>query len=82
MTDKYIPISCNYHDILESISMRRELCTITYVDESNAQHTVRDRISDIFARQGEEFIKLDSGTMIRLDRLRLVNETWFGSRSC
>lgn len=82
MTEKYKPISCTYHDILESLSMRRELCTIIYVDELNVQHTVRDRISDIFARQGEEYIKLDSGTLIRLDKLKLVNETWFGTGYC
>lgn len=80
--DKYKPISCTYHDILESVTVMREVCNIVYVDEQHVQHTVRSRITDIFARSGEEYIKLEDGTLIRLDRLRLVNETWFDTDKC
>jgi Rho-binding antiterminator len=82
MSDKYKPISCTYHDILESVTVLREVCDIVYVDEVNQQHSVRAKITDIFARSGEEFIKLEDGTLIRLDRLRMVNETWFGPSDC
>jgi Rho-binding antiterminator len=82
MAVKYKPISCSYHDILESLSVMRELCNIVYVDEEHVQHSAKARIIDIFARGGEEFIRLDNGILIRLDRLRLVNETWFGPESC
>ncbi|MFU8861564.1 MAG: hypothetical protein ACNA8K_14195 [Cyclonatronaceae bacterium] len=82
MTDKYKPISCTYHDILESVTVMKEVCHIVYVDEQQVQHTVKSRITDIFARAGEEYIKLENGTLIRLDRLRLVNETWFDQDRC
>jgi Rho-binding antiterminator len=82
MSDKYIPISCSYHDILESIAVMNEQCDIVFVDEKNQKHSIKARISDIFAKSGEEYLRLENGSLIRLDRLRLVNEIWFGPGSC
>lgn len=80
MTD-YKPISCSLHDVLESIAVLRETADIVYEDETGRQHHVKSHIRDIYSKSREEFLVLDDGTEIRLDRLRLVNEKWFGG-SC
>lgn len=74
----YKPISCGLHDVLESIAVLREQATIIYEDESGNRHQVRSKIKDVFSLNREEFLKLDDDTEIRLDRIKLVNETWFG----
>jgi len=78
LTD-YKPISCRYHDILESIAVMGETCYLVYDDETGNRKEVRSKIRDVFARSGEEFLKLDDGTEVRLDRLKLINETWVGT---
>jgi transcriptional antiterminator Rof (Rho-off) len=68
------------HDVLESIAVLRERADIIYEDENGVRHQVRSRIKDVFSRNKEEFIVLEDDTQIRLDRLKMVNETWFGTQ--
>lgn len=74
----YRQIACNYYDILESIATLKEMAIFIYEDESGQRITKKARISDIFSKNKEEFILLDDQTLIRLDRILMVNETWFG----
>lgn len=69
MMEDYQPISCDFHDELEALAVRRRKCEITYRDISGNPVTVEDCIEDIYARDKEEFLKLKSGLEIRLDRL-------------
>jgi len=65
----YQPISCEFHDRLEDLATLRRTVRIGYRDESGTQQ-VRDAvINDVFARDGEEFIVLDTAEHVRLDRL-------------
>ncbi|CAI8827228.1 hypothetical protein [Methylocaldum szegediense] len=69
MTEPYQPINCEFHDELEALAVMRRQCTITYQDDSGEPVTVEDCIEDVYARNKEEFLKLKSGSVIRLDRL-------------
>ncbi len=69
MTEPYQPISCNFHDELETLTVIRRKCAITYRDSSGEPVTVEDCIEDVYARNKEEFLKLRNGSVIRLDRL-------------
>jgi Rho-binding antiterminator len=69
MTEPYQPISCDFHDELETLAVMRRKCAITYRDSSGEPVTVEDCIEDVYARDKEEFLKLKSGSVIRLDRL-------------
>jgi len=69
MTEDYKPISCDFHDELETLAVRRRKCEITYRDISGNPVTVEDWIEDIYTKDKEEFLKLKSGLVIRLDRL-------------
>ncbi|WP_206860589.1 hypothetical protein [Lysobacter changpingensis] len=65
----YHPISCEFHDRLEDLATLRKAVRIDYRDESGMEQ-VRDAvITDVIARDGEEFVVLDSARHVRLDRL-------------
>lgn len=70
----YRPIACSYHDRLESWATLRTPVTVRYRDDTGALVEASGRIEDVYARQGAEFLRLDSGTEIRLDRLESVTE--------
>ena len=81
MHDDYSPIDCALHDHLEASATLGVRVHITYVDEAGAIHETDDRIADVFARVGAEYVKLAGGLEIRLDRLETVDGVRFGS-SC
>ena len=73
----YTPISCEYHDELLHYATIGKPVQIVYqeaeplaiVGTAPNESSVEARIVDVFTRQKEEFIVLDSGILIRLDRL-------------
>jgi Rho-binding antiterminator len=69
----YQPISCEYHDALESWSVLKSVCEIEYRTQDGSSATIKSRIVDIYARQGEEFLVVETGEAIRLDHLVAVN---------
>lgn len=69
----YQPISCQYYDELELLSMRGEPCLIIYTNPDAPDTSVESAIINVFSRQKEEFMTLADGTEIRLDRLVSVN---------
>lgn len=73
MKEKYRPISCSYYDELEARATRRTICTIRYLNEAGAATEVRGRIIDFFIQKKVEFLRLDTGLTIRLDRLLSVD---------
>lgn len=74
----YESIDCSLHDELEARATRRTLCAIRFRGEDDdAAREVTDRIVDVFACDGEEFIRLSSGEEIRLDRLEAVDGVVF-----
>jgi Rho-binding antiterminator len=82
VTDAYQPIDCGVHDRLEDLVVRRVVCRIRYTvysdsgeDATGGKAEVEGRIADVFARGGEEFVRVDDGREIRLDRLLVVAPT-------
>ena len=74
MTAGYRPISCSVHDRLEALAVRSRPCRIRHRTPEGAVESAEGRIVDIFARQGEEFLRMDGGEEIRLDRLVEVED--------
>lgn len=84
MTDDYRPIDCSVHDRLEDLAVRHVVCRIRYRMPSEASDPegtdgaaekgteIEGRIVDVFARDGEELLRVDDGREIRLDRLLVV----------
>jgi Rho-binding antiterminator len=73
VVDEYVLVSCDFQDHLEAWSTLRQNCQIIYRDADNKQIEVQGRIVDIYAADKADFLKLDDGTVIRLDKIVSVN---------
>ena len=73
MDNNYTPISCTYYDQLEVLALRRLECQVEFLDEQDQQQSARDVIVDIYSKDKQEFLRLRSGAVIRLDRLLTVD---------
>ncbi|MGH7480848.1 MAG: hypothetical protein ACRELV_01730 [Longimicrobiales bacterium] len=69
----YTPIDCSLHDRLEAAATLGGKRRIVFRDPDAGSTEVLARIVDVFAKGGEEFIRIDSGALIRLDRLESVD---------
>ena len=79
--NEYTPIACALHDRLESFATLRLVVRIEYVDDNGHARAADDRIDDVFARGGAEYLRTGNGLEIRLDRLETVDGIRYGS-SC
>ncbi len=73
MNRSYRPIDCSLHDELELRAMRAVHCDLVSRDEQGVMRRRRAVIADLITRQGEEFVRLDGGSEIRLDHLLEVD---------
>ena len=73
MTDDYRPISCDFHDVLEIRAMKKEHCAVEFIGDDGKKRLVVAAITDVFAKDGEEFLTLDSNETVRLDRIVSVD---------
>lgn len=65
----YQPIDCEFHDLLENLALSRRPTEISFLGESGVT-LLRDAvITDVFARNGNEFASLATGELLRLDQL-------------
>ncbi|RZM76716.1 hypothetical protein DYY88_18725 [Leptolyngbya iicbica LK] len=69
----YRLIDCGFHDELEALATLRQRCPIVYQDVDGVTQTVESRIVDVYAQGGADFIKLQTGTIIRADYLLSVD---------
>lgn len=74
----YSPIECSLHDRLEALATMGRACRVVYRTETGEARELNGRLVDIFARSGKEYVKLDSGEEIRLDRLEWVDGVRYG----
>ncbi|MGR3277745.1 hypothetical protein ACSYAD_21850 [Acaryochloris marina NIES-2412] len=72
--DAYRLVACSFDDELEAWATLRQDCQIIYRDEEGQKQTVTSKIIDVYAANRADFIKLQDGTIIRLDHLISVND--------
>ena len=70
---QYQPISCNFYDELEALATLRKNCEIVYRNEQEELNTTSGIIKDLYIREKVEYLLLDHGMEIRLDRLNTVD---------
>ena len=69
MIHPYAPVDCEFHDVLESLATLRKRARIVFRGPSG-EREVRDAVvADVFVRDSAEYLQLDDGETIRLDRL-------------
>jgi Rho-binding antiterminator len=69
--ERYKPISCDYHDMLEAAAMHKTPVELEFDLEGVTQRE-KGRIADVYSADGAEFIKFDSESgplEIRLDQI-------------
>lgn len=70
---KYQPISCDYYDELEIVAMRQTVAEIIFKNEKEEEITISTKIKTLQTRNSEEFLILENGDEIRLDKLLSMN---------
>ena len=65
----YKPISCEFHDLLESLATTHKRAQIVFRNKAGQVERREAAIADLHARDGEEFVVFDSGDTLRLDQL-------------
>ena len=71
--DSYRLVACGFHDELEALATLHKPCQIIYRDSDKEVHTVETQIVDVYSADRADFIKLQDGTVIRLDLLISVD---------
>ncbi|TVR53394.1 MAG: hypothetical protein EA421_11325 [Gemmatimonadales bacterium] len=61
------------HDKLEETSVRGTIAHFLIRNGEGVEQEIQDRIQDIYARDGVEYMKTAGGLEIRLDRLTAFN---------
>ena len=77
----YIPINCNLHDRLEALATVRKQCQVIYQTSEGEIIETLDILADIYTENKEEFVKLGSGNIIRLDALLEVDGQSYRSKT-
>lgn len=72
--DAYTPVSCDFHGELESVATLRQPCQLVYRTEASDTAEISGRIVDVYAANHADYVKLENGAVIRLDRIVSVND--------
>ena len=72
-SDAYEPVACSFYDELGLRMMRERPCTLV-VDEGEQTEMIEAVLADVFTEGGTEYVRLDDGRRIRLDRIRRVDD--------
>ncbi len=73
MSTAYVPINCEFHDVLEATAVRRRPAILSLHAPGGQPATVHARIADLYAHDGMEYMRLDDGSVIRLDHIVSVD---------
>jgi len=75
--ERYEPVSCDYHDLLEEAAMHKKRIELEFELEGVTQRET-GTIADVYSAQGEEFVKFvaaDGPVEIRLDHIISMRQT-------
>ncbi len=75
-TERYQPVSCDYHDQLELAAMHKKQVELEF-DLDGVTQRERGTIADVYTSGGAEFVKFDSerGQLeVRLDQIISLTE--------
>ena len=71
--DDYEPVSCRLYDELGLRMMRGRRCILT-VRRDGGTETIEAVIDDLYTEGDAEYVRLDHGETIRLDRIQDVQD--------
>lgn len=71
----YRSVTASFYDVLQEAATRRIYSKIQYYSEIREFLTVYAVIKDMFTKNGEEYVRLNTGETIRLDQIVRINDT-------
>ena len=74
LSKPYQPISCSFYDELEALATLKQIVKITFFDDNKQQQTIRGKIINLYTKEKVEFLEIDKGLTIRLDKLVKVGD--------
>ncbi len=74
--ETYKPIDCGFYDILEANATQKRYTKIQYYTDIHEFITTNAVIKNLITAQGEEFMELATGELIRLDQIVKIDETF------
>lgn len=69
----YQPVSCQFYDQLEAMATLRQRASFIVMNPLGQPQVVTGIIKDLYTRFQAEFMRLDNGMEVRLDRILQVN---------
>ena len=72
MSNDYTPIDCHYFDVLEAHATNRVVLKLEIVVNGKSQF-IESRLLDFRTKDKEEFVLLENGMEVRLDRMTIIN---------
>jgi Rho-binding antiterminator len=78
MDTSYHPISCDYHDLLETLATVERPAEVSFRDGEGILQVRRTAITDVYSRGGAEYLVLGTEETVRLDRLIAVEGALMG----
>lgn len=66
---EYVPVACDFTDELEHFCVLKETVLVSYWNSDLKLESIRGKILDLFTINKSEFIKMESGVEIRMDRI-------------
>lgn len=75
--EKYIPIACQFYDVLELKASRKEEVEIAFFETPAKVKTVKSVIKDLKTKDKMEYLILLDDTEVRLDQIISVGDVQF-----
>lgn len=69
----YTPVGCGFYDMLEAAAVRKVVTHVRYLEEDGRETRYAGLILDVYSRGQEEFVVIEGGREIRLDRLAEID---------
>lgn len=71
--DPYLPINCEFHDLLESLATTRKSAQIHFRDAEGVEQQRTAVVADVYVHNGAEYLLLSTDETLRLDQLVQVD---------
>ena len=71
--DSYVPINCEFHDLLEALATTQKPAQIHFRDAEGVEQHRTAAVADVYARDGAEYLLLSTDETLRLDQLVQVD---------
>jgi Rho-binding antiterminator len=73
ISNNYEPIDCNFYDLLEAAATLKKECIIEFFNTEFREEQVVSRIKNLFTDNKVEYMELENGMLIRLDKIIALN---------